>query len=132
MTIIVFVHKGVSSYLPETLRIATITNPDAHRILIGDAANEALARAHGWRHVALASLETAIIDRFRAGYQLIATPNFHAADPGGDMTRFCFERYHYAAAVATSSARRRSGCSIRTTFSPSRSRRSRRCCASAG
>lgn len=97
---IVFVHTGYSAYLPITLGLARLTNPGARLFLIGDAANAKVAADHAWSHVDLAALASERLSRFRASYQLIATPTHPDHTLPFDMTRFCFERYFLVTALA--------------------------------
>jgi hypothetical protein len=65
---IIFCHVGSSEYLWRTLGCASITNPNVRRILIGDKANEKIAKSYGWLHIDISDLFSDRIQEFNARF----------------------------------------------------------------
>jgi hypothetical protein len=90
---IIFTHYGFSDYLRETLKCATVTNPAAERILIGDALNKDVAEEFGWTHVDGDALPSELRTAFLQYFEPIAGPLLTTVKNGRDWLRYVSERW---------------------------------------
>jgi hypothetical protein len=93
MTILIFTHYGNSFYLPFTLSQASASNPNAHRILIGDSTNSTVAIEYGWDHIDLTELRSAKRDAFNAAFYWVQGSHHNPVRGGKDWLRYVSERF---------------------------------------
>jgi hypothetical protein len=90
---IIYTHYGVSDYLSRTLGCASITNPSARRILIGDDDNRKAAREAGWDFVAADDLQSDQRRQFSEVFRWVQGKEHEPLKSGRDWLGYCFERY---------------------------------------
>lgn len=90
---IIYTHLGCSDYLSRALECASISNPTAGRILIGDQSNIGVARATGWEYVCSDDLRSDLRREFLETYRLVEGKQHRAVRGGRDWIKYCFERY---------------------------------------
>ena len=91
---IVLTHYGNADYLERTLRCASLTNPSARRILIGDDSNRAAAAAQGWQHVDLDEIRSSLRDDFGKCFSHVQGKRHQHMKNGRDWLRYVFERWY--------------------------------------
>jgi hypothetical protein len=90
---IIFIHFGYNDYLESSLAAATLTNPEATRIFLGDADNRSVALRHGWEHCNFASIDNSKLSSFRENYRPIFGLKHQNLRHGKDWLKFVFERW---------------------------------------
>src|ERR1700733_15531050 len=90
---IIYTHYGVSDYLPQTLECASISNPTARRILIGDQVNRNAAKAAGWEHACSGDFQSDLRREFSQVFRWVQGKQHGPLRQGRDWLGYCFERY---------------------------------------
>lgn len=99
---IIFTHYGVSDYLWRTLKCATVTNPAAERIFIGNSTNRHIAMKCGWRFVDGDKITSGLRRDFLKHFQPIAGPLHTNEKNGRSWLRYVTERWFIIEAFASS------------------------------
>jgi hypothetical protein len=100
---IIYTHFGVSDYLSRTLECASITNPSARRILIGDDQNKNIAHAAGWEAIAAADVRSDMRREFSEAFRRVQGRNHNPIKNGRDWLRYVFERWFIVEAYCAGS-----------------------------
>ncbi len=90
---IIYTHFGVSDYLSRTLECASITNPSARRILIGDDQNMGIGYAAGWEFIAADEICSCMRSEFSEVFRRVQGKNFDPIRNQRDWLRYVFERW---------------------------------------
>ncbi len=93
MTTLVFTHYGVSPYLIKTMRFANHTNPDANKILIGDASNKKLASDAGWEWIDVDGYSTQRIKKFNDSFVTVSGSLHKDVKNNRNWTHYVFYRW---------------------------------------
>jgi hypothetical protein len=90
---IIYTHFGASDYLSRTLECASITNPSARRILIGDDQNRGIGYAAGWEFIAADEIRSCMRREFSEVFRWVQGKNHNPMTNGRDWLRYVFERW---------------------------------------
>lgn len=94
---LIFCHYGNAAYLQYTLRCARRTNPTRDLVLLGDAANKAVAAKEGWTHFDYRDFRADMHGEFEQVYQPVQGKEHSKFQMRGgkDWLRFVFERWYH-------------------------------------
>src|SRR5215471_5287861 len=100
---IIYTHFGASDYLSRTFECATITNPSARRVLLGDDQNKNVGHAAGWDFIAAADVQSDMRREFSEVFRWVQGRNHNPTRNGRDWLRYVFERWFIVEAYCTGS-----------------------------
>ena len=92
---IIFMHYGNAPYLRQTMRAASITNPQSRRILLGDSTNAKTAKSCEWEHFLFDGFTSEKHREFLSVYKRISGRSHGKHKSGRDWVKFVFERWFF-------------------------------------